>query len=104
MLIGSDDDDGPGDFTLDDFQGIETGFSKQSLEQRRLRVTKARERLRLKKLQRMQEEEERKKNEEEEKKKAEEESKQESIQGPARQFTYVKKSNQDLSSMALTNS
>ena len=43
------DDDGPGGFTLDDFKGIETGFEKESLEQRKVRVMKARERLRLKK-------------------------------------------------------
>ena len=41
------DDDGPGGFTLDDFKGIETGFEKESLEQRKVRVMKARERLRL---------------------------------------------------------
>ena len=51
--LGSDDDDGPGDFGPEDFEGIETLFSKQSLEQRKLRVHKARERLRRKKLQRM---------------------------------------------------
>ena len=32
MYMGSDDEDGPGDFNPDDFQGIETLFSKQSLE------------------------------------------------------------------------
>lgn len=43
-------DDGPGGFKLEDFQGIETMFSKQSLEQRQLRVDRARERLREKRL------------------------------------------------------
>ena len=43
------DDDGPGGFTLDDFAGIETGFEKESLEQRKVRVNRARERLKAKK-------------------------------------------------------
>ena len=42
------DDDGPGGFTLDDFAGIETGFEKESLEQRKVRVNRARERLKAK--------------------------------------------------------
>ena len=43
------DDDGPGGFVLEDFAGVETGFDKESLEQRKVRVLKARERLRAKK-------------------------------------------------------
>ena len=43
------DDDGPGGFVLEDFAGIETAFEKESLEQRKVRVLKARERLRAKK-------------------------------------------------------
>ena len=47
-------DDGPGGFKLEDFAGVETMFSKQSLEQRQIRVDRARERLREKRLLRMQ--------------------------------------------------
>ena len=43
------DDDGPGGFALEDFAGIETAFAKESLQQRQVRVLKARERLRAKK-------------------------------------------------------
>ena len=48
-------DDGPGGFQIEDFSGIETMFSKQSLEQRKIRVDRARDRLRQKRLQRMEE-------------------------------------------------
>ena len=53
LNFSDDYDDGPGAFQLDDFAGIETMFSKQSLEQRKLRVDRARERLREKRLKRM---------------------------------------------------
>lgn len=50
LTLGMDgDDDGPGGFTLEDFAGIETAFEKESLQQRQVRVLKARERLRAKK-------------------------------------------------------
>ena len=53
MNFSDDYDDGPGAFQVEDFAGIETMFSKQSLEQRKLRVDRARERLREKRLLRM---------------------------------------------------
>ena len=53
LNFSDDYDDGPGGFKLEDFAGIETMFSKQSLEQRRLIVDRARERLRLKRLKKM---------------------------------------------------
>ena len=46
LNMSDDYDDGPGGFKIEDFAGIETMFSKQSLEQRRLRIDRARERLR----------------------------------------------------------
>ena len=50
LTLGMDgDDDGPGGFVLEDFAGIETAFEKESLQQRQVRVLKARERLRAKK-------------------------------------------------------
>ena len=53
MDLTDDYDDGPGGFKLEDFEGVETMFSKQSLEQRKMRVDRARERLREKRLQKL---------------------------------------------------
>lgn len=53
MDLTDDYDDGPGGFKLEDFEGIETMFSKQSLEQRKIRVDRARERLREKRLKKL---------------------------------------------------
>ena len=50
ISLNISDDDGPGGFEIEDFAGIETMFSKQSLEQRRLRIDRARERLRQKRI------------------------------------------------------
>ena len=50
LNFSDDYDDGPGGFQIEDFAGIETMFSKQSLEQRKLRVDRARERLRQKRI------------------------------------------------------
>jgi len=46
-------DDGPGGFKLEDFAGLDTMFSKQSLEHRKIRVDRARDRLRDKRAKRM---------------------------------------------------
>lgn len=53
MDLSDEYDDGPGGFKLEDFEGVETMFSKQSLEQRKIRVDRARERLREKRLRRL---------------------------------------------------
>lgn len=53
MDLTDDYDDGPGGFKIEDFEGVETMFSKQSLEQRKLRVDRARERLREKRLKKL---------------------------------------------------
>ena len=53
MNLSDEYDDGPGGFKLEDFAGLDTMFSKQSLEQRKIRVDRARDRLRDKRAKRM---------------------------------------------------
>ena len=53
MNLSDEYDDGPGGFKLEDFAGLDTMFSKQSFEQRKIRVDRARDRLRDKRAKRM---------------------------------------------------